>query len=246
VILTPRLSDINDKSKSDAFARTVSVAQITWIAVQVFIRVVRRLAVSQLEIAVVAFSACAIFIYVLDWKKPKSVLVPHSVLLFPGAIPRDVIRTEDESWCNAPNLTFIFGLDAPFYPCGCPIPNDVVARNYTKVTHGEQFFSGLTLGSYIFGGIHIAAWNFSFPTAIEQILWRISSLYCTSFIIWFIFVFLVFSEDFDWARRIVVAFLSSLYVLCRLFMIVEMFRTLCFLPPDAYTPTRATNIPHLA
>jgi hypothetical protein len=43
-----------------------------------------------------------------------------------------------------------------------------------------------------------------------------------------------------------VRFNSIVYVLARLFLIVEMFRTLCFLPPNAYMSTWATNIPHLA
>ena len=84
--------DINDKSKTDSFARAVSVAQITWIVVQVLARVARRLAVSQLEIAVLAFSSCAIMIYILHWKKPKGVLVPYTVLTFPGPIPVEIAR----------------------------------------------------------------------------------------------------------------------------------------------------------
>jgi hypothetical protein len=47
-------------------------------------------------------------------------------------------------------------------------------------------------------------------------------------------------------RRLTVRFNSIVYVLARLFLIVEMFRTLCFLPPNAYMSTWATNIPHLA
>ena len=58
--------DIEDKSKSDMFVKAVAVVQIAWMVVQVIAREIRRLAVSQLEIAVVAFSACAIIIYVLS------------------------------------------------------------------------------------------------------------------------------------------------------------------------------------
>jgi hypothetical protein len=47
-------------------------------------------------------------------------------------------------------------------------------------------------------------------------------------------------------RRLTIRFISIVYVLARLFLIVEMFRILCFLPPDAYLSTWATNIPHLA
>lgn len=47
-----------------------------------------------------------------------------------------------------------------------------------------------------------------------------------------------------WYRRSV--FVSSgIYVVARLFILVELFRTLCFLPADAYVSTWTTNIPHV-
>jgi len=36
-----------------------------------------------------------------------------------------------------------------------------------------------------------------------------------------------------------------LYILARLFILVEIFRSLCFLPPDTWVATWATNIPHI-
>jgi hypothetical protein len=36
------------------------------------------------------------------------------------------------------------------------------------------------------------------------------------------------------------------YVAARLFMLVEIFRTLLYLPPDAYISTWASNVPHVA
>jgi hypothetical protein len=38
----------------------------------------------------------------------------------------------------------------------------------------------------------------------------------------------------------------SLYVAARLFLLVEIFRTLLFLPPSAYVSTWAANVPHVA
>jgi hypothetical protein len=243
--------DINDKSKTDSFARVVSVAQIIWIVVQVLARVARRLAVSQLEIAVVAFSSCAIMIYILHWKKPKSVLVPYTVLTFPGPIPAEITRKESDIRKNDSNFQFFFGGiedSPPSLPGtnGRPIPNDVVPDSHTGT--GDQvgyFLLGLALGSCLFGGIHIAAWNFTFPTKVELILWRVASIYSAVFVGLFLGLLAVL-DKVDWLQAHMLKLVSSLYVLARVFMIVEMFRTLCFLPPDAYTSTWATNIPHLA
>jgi hypothetical protein len=40
--------------------------------------------------------------------------------------------------------------------------------------------------------------------------------------------------------------LSFFYALARLFILVEIFRTICFLPTDAYVATWTSNIPHVA
>ncbi|KAH8796467.1 hypothetical protein BGZ57DRAFT_8100 [Hyaloscypha finlandica] len=243
--------DINDKSKTDSFARVVSVAQITWIVAQVLTRVVRRLAVSQLEIAVVAFSTCAIIIYILHWKKPKSVLIPCTVLTFPGPIPLEITHKESIIEENESMLQKIFGkgYDTPrplSQKNGCPIPNDVVPKSLARRNDTFAYFLlGFGLGCSVFGGIHVAAWNFTFPTKVELILWRVASIYSTVFFVLFLMLIFLLVR-FDWFGIQMRKLVSSLYVLARVFMIVEMFRTLCFLPPDAYTSTWATNIPHLA
>lgn len=38
---------------------------------------------------------------------------------------------------------------------------------------------------------------------------------------------------------------AFLYIVARLAVLVEIFRTLCFLPPDAYKGTWNINFPHI-
>jgi hypothetical protein len=71
--------EINDKSKDNIFARVIAITKIAWMVVQIIVRAIRGLAVSQLEIAVVAFATCAIFMYVLSWNKPKGIQVPYKL-----------------------------------------------------------------------------------------------------------------------------------------------------------------------
>jgi len=90
--LMPRLPYINteeitDKSKSDSMVPLIAVVQIVWTVVQIITRATRHLAISQLEIAVVAFAACAIITYALNWSKPKSVQVPFTLLQYRNEIP---------------------------------------------------------------------------------------------------------------------------------------------------------------
>ena len=135
---------------------------------------------------------------------------------------------------------------------GCHIPNDA----WDGSCHGFQrcLNSGITVGSVIFGGIHVAAWNLSFPTPVEQILWRIASIMSTALLPIMYIVFLLDDVLLRYRsglslfpyRKSLNLIIGGLYVIARLFLLVEIFRTLFYLPEDAYITTWASNIPHVS
>jgi hypothetical protein len=57
--------ELGDKSKSNSFIKAIAIFQITWATIQIIVRTVRKIAISQLELAVIAFAACAVIIYLL-------------------------------------------------------------------------------------------------------------------------------------------------------------------------------------
>jgi hypothetical protein len=67
-----------------------AIVQILWVSIKILIRAARHLAISQLEIAVVAFAPCAISMNVLSWYKPKGLEVPITIMQFRGEAPRQV------------------------------------------------------------------------------------------------------------------------------------------------------------
>lgn len=121
---------------------------------------------------------------------------------------------------------------------GMPISND------ESFYYGFGRTAGFIIGSASFGALHIAAWNFIFPTRAEQIIWQTTSLFCT--LIYPIYAALPLILPRGATPEVIYVMGSALYVLARLFLIVEIFRTLCFLPPSAYVATWASNIPHVA
>jgi hypothetical protein len=269
------LEEINDKSKSDSLVRAITVVQITWMVIQIIARAFRSLAISQLEVSVLAFATCAIIIYGINWEKPKGVQVPITIIPYPGPFPKDIMeivkRDKNEGKSFFSVLIFVVeklvtgGDRSAEWPLGNSIPNlynrDVPWRNRIMgesglgLSQGDIF--GLFLGTTVFGAVHIAAWNFVFPTPVESLLWKIAAVLCTTMgLVFVVFTGTLFSFDIAslgdtyFAVIVIPLYLLAIfplsYVVCRLFLVVEIFRCLYFLPPSAYIATWATNVPHIA
>lgn len=248
------LEELQASSKSDSFTRAIAVVQILWTVIQICARAARHLAISQLEIAVAAFAASAIAIYGLNWDKPKGVQVPITILQYKSKVPDTIGRAlrfyrnmRSEELADISELLFGQRQSEP----GAHIGN-LVVNSIDAVWNGAEV-PGLLYGSVIFGGIHLAAWNFHYPTSTEQLLWRIASLCCTCLFLVLATVLVITWEisralhlpDLSIITRLVQLSLI-LYVVARLYLLVEIFRTLFFLPPSAYISTWATNVPHVA
>jgi hypothetical protein len=272
------LEEINDKSKSDSLVRAITVIQITWMVIQIIVRAFRSLAISQLEISVIAFATCAIIIYGINWEKPKAVQVPITIISYPGPFPKDTMNIVkgDRNAADSFFRGLIFLLETLVtclaasdrtgkWPLGKPIPNlynrdvpwinRIMGMSDLGISQGDLF--GLFLGTTVFGAMHIAAWNFVFPTPVESLLWKIAAVLCTTMGLVFgvaIGTWIGFHSDssgdiYNIVRGITLSLIMVVplsYVVCRLFLVVETFRCLCFLPPSAYIATWATNVPHIA
>jgi hypothetical protein len=257
--------ELNDKSKSDSLVRTVTTVQIAWMIFQIIVRATRHLAISQLEVSVLAFACCAIVIYGLNWEKPKGVQVPYTLVTYQGEIPASVLRHLEEQKREsaldalAEELKGIGGPTPKDKLPGAPLRNHV---SYFKVNSKTWVdFYGLLIGTIIFGAVHLTAWNFVFPTSTERTVWRVASIFCALpmiLILGYAVIFEVLEEVetlsssrlYKYADKIIWTVLTIFvcfgYIVARLFMIVETFRTLLFLPPSAYIATWASNVPHIA
>jgi hypothetical protein len=258
--------ELNDKSKSDSFVRLIAIVQSLWMIVQIIVRACHHLAISQLEIAVAAFAVCAVVIYGLNWEKPKGVQTPYTLLAYRGDIPKAVLetvgkeRSTTDSFLNdiIHNFTVLLSFNqhhndrAP----GSPVPNHFSSTNQISTIkyriEDERLHEvvGLLVGGMVFGAIHLAAWDFVFPTLLERKLWWVASVICTagplSLLLDYVLVYTLERPGFKAVCVFISVLLSPLYIVARLFLLVEVFRTLCFLPPSAYVATWAGNVPHIA
>ena len=252
-IPTPSISrdEILDKSKADAFAKAATCLQAGWLVLQCIGRASQHLPLSTLELATTAFVACTLLAYIAWWEKPKDVHTP-TIIRIPDVPDEDV-----QGWLGG-NTKYAYGL--PYWP-----KKDVILRQ--KVSN-EQNSSEKGAGivavplTVIFGGLHCLAWNFSFPSPVERLLWRVSSV---SSIVAFpllwassvlrdklekygdtgakngkVLSYLIdLADGLRWASLI-------LYLVSRVYLLVESFFSLRELPEGAFeTVDWSRYIPHI-
>lgn len=86
------------------------------------------------------------------------------------------------------------------------------------------------------GAVHVIAWNFTFPTLVERLLWRIASLASVAIpvLIVSLYVLVAKFEVYAWLTKGVTAVLGATYVILRVYLIVEMFLGLRDVPVGVY------------
>ncbi|KAL7269288.1 hypothetical protein RUND412_008058 [Rhizina undulata] len=116
-------------------------------------------------------------------------------------------------------------------------------RDYTYVDRLRNSLLGIVCVAY--GAVHLAAWNAHFPTQIEQLLWRTSSLLIIVFYPCAMFLQCFADWLFNWALMTCGVLLVFLCGVARLFLLVEAFISFRNLPLTAYeTVPWANYIPH--
>lgn len=247
--------EITSFGTTDSFARLITISQLLWIIIQMVVRATRHLEISQLEIGTVAFACCASIIYGLNWYKPKGVTVPWTLHSYPGSLPVsfDEILEEEEvqnDWLFTNILGPANSADHSF------VPNHhrpkIVRAPETKSRHETE---GFIFSTTLFGAIHFGAVGATFPSHIEKILWYCASGVCTG-ITAILYVYLVtmvvlsLADDSSKVRRLCfrggLALILLLYVVARLYLLVELFRCLWFLAPSALVGTWAEKVPHVS
>jgi hypothetical protein len=191
---------IEDRNKVDTFMRGLALAQAAWFCVNVIARGVQGLAVTTLEVTTIGIITNSVLVYYFWKDKPADVESPEIVTV-DLTVSELVHLEEDESARGRPhqrtpldfhdvdgvwsfNLIYHYLMNVlkslrpqqwqqkKATSMGRRSDNDVLP------VEGWTFVIGLA-ASAIFAGINFIAWNFHFPTATEQLLWRIS---CCGFV----------------------------------------------------------------
>lgn len=232
-------NQINDKSKSDGLVRVLALLQVTWLIVQLAVRRIQKIPFSALEVSTLAFSSCAFIIYLSEWSKPKDVGVPFY-------IGTDAV-VSPEAFASIAEAGPISFLQRRHYYMPQSVIHQVFEGRWEKKHIDRLMIFSSILSIMLFGGLHLFAWNIDFPSHVEKLIWRGSAL--TVAIAPTVSALLVFLESVVFHRtdryaKWSVTVLCPLYLFARLFILVESYRSLYFLPPEAFISTWASNAPH--
>ena len=169
-VTMPTKNQIQDRGKGDNIAKTITIIQTLWFAVQAAHRVSQNFIVTELELTVLAHVTLNIFIYWCWWNKPLNLGFPVEVYVKKSEgtgreadgsrAPADA---ESQTSTPRPRLSFRVNLGAFLV--------DEVNAWYVRPGGAAVLVFGTAMIGGTFGAIHCLAWNSTFPSHVEQTLW---------------------------------------------------------------------------
>jgi hypothetical protein len=240
----PTEGEIQDKSKSDWFAKTIVLLQTLWFVTQCIARYIEHLPTTELEIVTLVYTTINFGIFIAWWDKPRNVECPIRVF----QQPREWEDKDSGNWWLRALWVIIGAQDdwvnlheekkVPVFYSGDPKEYHVV------VADGMTLIAGV-----VFGAIHCIAWSFEFATPIHVLLWRLSAVAITAVPALLPFIWLSIAAKQDVIDSIAIfctPLLGLLYITARLITVVLAFINLSSLPPGAFETVHWTTlIPHL-
>lgn len=193
--------EVWDKSKQDTFTKVITAFQVSYLIIQCAARAAQSLTITTLELNALAIVVCSLMTSYAWLHKPADV---HSPVHIHSSITLDEMIGNRE-W----DLTPLDHVDenGPAYSVNVQpfmripviaserpiqrIPNDRFPTN----PYGIQEYL-LCFATLLFTAIHVAGWNFDFPTTLERTLWRVASLLLFGITV----AFWVFETIASWIR----------------------------------------------
>ena len=221
IIQLPEISkqSIQERSKTDVFAKCVTALQVVWFATEKFARLAARLPIALIELSTLAFIACSAMIGFFWWHKPLDVY-SSTTFTIPPEKELEFIRIYSQLDL-APNEQDLAEKVAPreFW-------DDLNDKQKYKAKHA------LWIGS-VFNSIHIAAWKAAFPSQVERTMWRACSV--GAWVSLLAFYAALFMKNGTLRLIVAIRILAPLYTTARLYLVVEALIELRSLPAKVYS-----------
>ncbi|KAF8247016.1 hypothetical protein K440DRAFT_552218 [Wilcoxina mikolae CBS 423.85] len=259
-LITPDIldgKDIADRSKADSLGKLLVCIQALWMVVNCIARKANGLPTTLVELNVVVHVVVAVVVYLLWWYKPLAVAHP-TILRKQDMTEVDPLadRQLGDSGSDSLVKQACTTTDPPNYTVKGSIHTGGVLgmRFNSKISNdiGLQLVS--TLLSCIYAGCHATAWSSHFPSYIERWIWRGSCIWIAAGIP-FIDLCLRFLQSLI-GRRVAklgrtlltlpILLGIALYVVARLFIVVEAFISMRNLPIGSFKTVQWLELwPHV-
>ena len=264
---THSLEDIEDKSKGDYFTKGLACWQVLWLLMQCAVREVSHLPTTPLEISTLSFSACTLAIYGMWYRKPLDVRVaiPISIQSLSRPALQELKALSTKSIVADFFLVDQLGRNKHAAAFHSRIFNDSYFMDRTYIVRFPRdvfvmvdWEFGVTIVSMLFGGLHVLGWNYDFPTPVERLIWRITSVYSAgimpllyltgTLVTW---LALKVAPDFTYRHKdiifaVPIAVTALVYGLGRFYLLGESFASLRSLPEGALRGTWTANLPSVS
>ncbi|KAH7151570.1 hypothetical protein DER46DRAFT_650608 [Fusarium sp. MPI-SDFR-AT-0072] len=169
--------EIKDLSKADVITKAFAIIQCTWLVVQSISRFAHRYAISQLELATLAFIFCAFVMHVFWWNKPFDVESRRIVTAIGPDIkvPANLSTLSMDDFTVSDNALLrerVKDLSDDSL-AGILDPLTAIHFNTASASFKEYLPSiSLYIASTTSLAIHLAAWNWDFPSSVVRTVWR--------------------------------------------------------------------------
>lgn len=285
---------VQDKSKASFLTNLTLFFQVIWIFIQVAGRYVSGLPVTLLELYTAIHTICAVVRHIIWMDKPFDIneptILPTHYLVLEELVksdnsphnPINVFWNHNYSECLTPHASLgmllfrqVFDWDESKRVTSLTDNFHLLVGAYVALWNGwQKFWKEACILSFVglgYGGLHLAAWKYEFPSNIECVLWKVASFltavsvfcFCASSLTIYI-VILTWKKAVDrkkWeglAKKLEAsvpqsaAFLCIMfilatfpYIVARLYLLVEAFVGMRKLPVRSYDVVPWGNyIPH--
>jgi hypothetical protein len=180
---------VQDKDKAEAFVRIITIIQICWFLLSCIGRAAQELTITTFELTTIAFIVCSLATSYFWLQKPMDVETPFTLTtdITILEIHKRAGDLAQEAWDRTP-LDFVEGRRGwswnlywhhVLVGCErCGIHFGPRRRPISRIPN-DNFPEPSSIGMIVlcilhlaYAGIHMAGWNFHFPSYTEKILWR--------------------------------------------------------------------------
>jgi hypothetical protein len=285
---------ITDRAESSSLSKALLIVQVGWFCMNGASRLIQGLPLSLLEVSTAAHAFSTLLVYLVWWSKPLNIAEGKRIKGQKAWEVHALLECSPDEYRAALILAKRIAVGESPIPTDSnervtlaanalkhllPTPEAFISRpfrmhnfssppgSWSIKSNSHEYYERMTLAisPILYGLVHFLAQSDQFPTPLEHLLWRISSLMvlCSGLTAVTSLVMAEYLSDvkpkgattmsmminvLDWTLIALAALVIPFaHVLASGFLVVESFRQLFFLEPAVYqVPSWSEYWPHLS